>query len=378
MKIEKSVLEAAISRVKSLVPSKQQNPAMEGVLVKNGTMTAYNGMIGMTVRVEIPKDETMVMPAALLDLVPKLPDGSIELVRDADSSSILVRAGKTRTKIQCHAPSEFPELPKLSGDQGETELEGKELLKAIRHCLFAVATADTKPALTGMLLDAADGYLNFAASDAYRIARYRTASKGELHCIVPRQALQAIAGMRLDGKVKLTYTRRHAMVTTEDCTVVALLLEVDFIPDYNKLLEEKEHKVKCKADALLEALDRAIALSGTKVTRCVLQMTGSGIVVQNQSATSDYAELIPIETEEGVPVKELLIGFNANLLLDCLRTFKGETITFSYKEPLDPVALTAGELSVLCLPIRMTVEAKKNGKKQKKNEQNQAEQSEAA
>lgn len=375
MKIERSVLEAAVSRVKPLVPAKQQNPAMEGVLVKDGTLTAYNGSIGITVKAEIPIDELMVLPAALLDLVPKLPNGPVELVLDEKKSNILVRAGKTRTKVQCHSPGDFPALPKLNGNQGELELDGGDLYKAIKHCLFAVASTDTKPSLTGMLFEAADGYFNFAASDALRIARYRVEKQGELRCIVPVKALQAIAGMKLEGTVKLTYTSRHLMVETGDSMVVALLLEGDFISNYSQLMEQKEHKVVCKADGLLEALDRAITLSGTKMTRCIFQITQSGIVVQNQSAVSDYAELIPVETDGSAEIKELLIGFNANLLLECLRTFKGESVTLSYTDsPLDPVALVSGSLTVICLPIRLAADSAKK----KKAEQVQEAQADAA
>src|SRR5206468_99427 len=112
--------------------------------------------------------------------------------------------------------------------------------KALQQVVFAASNDETRPVLTGVLLQTFDGELRMAATDSYRLAEKRLgANKQEVHMLVPASSLHDLLRVLSDedGDVKVTHDDQQVLFQVGDVELVTRLVEGKY-PDYRKLIPE--------------------------------------------------------------------------------------------------------------------------------------------
>ena len=67
-------------------------------------------------------------------------------------------------------------------------------MEAIEKVSYVITEKSFSPSLTGMLIKQIDNLVHFVGTDSFRLVRYTAeADLGEFECIVPVDALKAIA-----------------------------------------------------------------------------------------------------------------------------------------------------------------------------------------
>ena len=85
---------------------------------------------------------------------------------------------------------DFPVMPAISGGTNWS-VNGVVLRKGLQQVVFAASNDETRPVLTGVLLEAIDGKLSMAATDSYRLAEKQLgANKQQLQLLIPASAMQ--------------------------------------------------------------------------------------------------------------------------------------------------------------------------------------------
>lgn len=107
MKIQKSELAQKISKIKSVVPKKGNNPVLQGVLCKDGYLAANNMQIMVKVKLEDMGEDAFVIPAKAFDLICSLPDGEVEIIPE-DNDMIMIKAEKIKNRYHTVNPMMFP------------------------------------------------------------------------------------------------------------------------------------------------------------------------------------------------------------------------------------------------------------------------------
>jgi DNA polymerase-3 subunit beta len=169
-------LARGLSVVSRAVSSRSTLPVLANVLLKTEDaglkLTATNLEIGITYWVpgKIETDGATTVPARLLtDLVNSLPANERVDLELQGTDTLHIRAGRFATHVKGIDADDFPTI-QTAGERPTTRVSQKILKKALEETIFAAASDEARPILTGVLAKFDGSRLTLAAADNYRIA----------------------------------------------------------------------------------------------------------------------------------------------------------------------------------------------------------------
>jgi DNA polymerase-3 subunit beta len=194
-----------------------------------------------TVPAQVQGDGSLVLPGrTLVDIARLLPADEVTIEHRPSESVVHVTSGSASYTLHSYNPEDFPRLPEL--DAVETfSVDRESLLETIGRVARAASRDESRPVLTGNLVQFTAGKLVMAATDSYRLAVKETALEGaapELEAIVPGRALQELA--RLAGAGDEVTVGVHENQVAFSCDGVWLTtrrIDGQF-PNYRQLLPE--------------------------------------------------------------------------------------------------------------------------------------------
>ncbi len=140
-------------------------------------------------------------------------------------------------------PLEYPELPTIINQMSFTM--PKDLLKsAIRHTVFATTEDETRPILTGVLLEIYSGMASFVALDGYRLAlrNIPISMEEDIKIVIPNRALIELNKILEDSEEELNISIApgHVIFNIGETLLFSRLLEGQFL-NYRDIIR-KDHK----------------------------------------------------------------------------------------------------------------------------------------
>lgn len=375
--IQQSDLSYALTTALASVPSKSTLAILSAVLLEaekdelriTGTDLDVTTSITVPCSVKTP-GRAAVQARHFADTIRKLPKDQVKVSEDAQGRiSVEYGKGKGRTAVPRQNDQEFPVLPTVKADSKAT-IEGPALARLIARSAYAVSGDETRPMLNGVYVQAEGQQVSFVATDGHRLARAtRTGDFGGLGkqaVIVPSKTIGALGRLASEAtspvEIAVSTQRNHIAfrlrIGQNDVTVYSRLLEGPF-PNYEQVIPKNNPKqLVVSRLSLREALDR-VATHSDNITHQVRFAVAPGEVRLSVN-TADVGS-----GEETVEAKydgdELEVGYNANYLLDILRTIETENVLFRLNTSIsagivEPEgALSDGSEEVLCLimPLRL-------------------------
>jgi DNA polymerase-3 subunit beta len=375
--IQQADLSYALTTALASVPSKSTLPILSAVLIEaekdelriTGTDLDVTTTITVPCTVKTP-GRAAVQARHFADAVRKLPRDQVKVTEDAQGRiSVEYGKGKGRTAVPRQNDQEFPALPTVKAD-AKASIDGPALARLIARSAYAVSGDETRPMLNGVYVQAEGKSVAFVATDGHRLARAtRTGEFGGLGkqaVIVPSKTIGTLGRLASEAtspvEVAVSTQRNHIAfrlrIGQNDVTVYSRLLEGPF-PNYEQVIPKNNPKsVVVSRLALREALDR-VATHADNITHQVRLAIAPGEIRLSVN-TADVGA-----GEETVEAKydgdELEVGYNANYLLDILRTIETENVVFKLNTSIsagiiEPQgALSEGAEEVLCLimPLRL-------------------------
>ena len=279
---------------------------------------------------QIEEEGSITVPARLLgDFVNSLPSEKIEMTLAPRARQLKLTCARNQATIGGMDAEDFPPIPAVQ-DGGSIELDPAALHTAISQVVFAAATDDSRPVLTGVDVAIEGNQLTFAAADGFRLSvRHLQLPKPvaeRVEVIVPRTALAELNRLLPEETepvhMTLNATRTQVLFRLKNVELVAQLIQGTF-PNYSQLIPEE-----CTSKAIV---DVAEFLRETRIAS-IFARDGSGIVRLQFTAGEDLnpgkivisarAEEIGDNmgeldaTIEGEPDK---IAFNSRYLQDFLQ-----------------------------------------------------------
>src|SRR5437899_7023759 len=142
---------------------------------------------------QIEGDGSIVLPGkTLVDIARLLPGDEVTIEHKPAESVVHVTAGSASYTLNTYNPEDFPRLPELDA-VSTFSVERESLLETIQRVARAASRDESRPVLTGILVQFGGGKLVMAATDSYRLAVKETSFNGtvpDLEAIVPGRALQ--------------------------------------------------------------------------------------------------------------------------------------------------------------------------------------------
>ena len=353
-------LAAAVGTVTKALPGRTTMPALEGV-----HLSAQGGAVRLTctdlrlgIATDLPanveQEGEAVLPGKLFsEMARKLPDGVVSIAVEGTTAQISGRG--TRTRLQVMDSAEFPPLPAVE-NATQVKLPSDTLRSLIHQTVFAAAQDESRPILTGVLVEFLPGTCRFVALDGFRLAMSNAPYTGEaagLKAVVPASTLTRLASL-LDEEeqVALEIGPTHLGATLGGTRVVTRLLEGEFLRYEQIIPTEWFTRVVVARGDLSTALDRASMLAREGRSNLVrLKVGEETLVVTSNSEAGDVYEELPV-TREG---RDLEIAFNSRFLSDVLRYLDVEELAMQFTTAVNSSVIRAADsnrFTYLVLPVR--------------------------
>jgi DNA polymerase-3 subunit beta len=321
-------------------------------------------------KVEQPGATTV--PARLLtDLVNSLPPERIDL-RLTDQT-LHLSCARNEADIKGIDAQEFPLIPTVESDASggvpETSLDPELLRQMISQVVFAAATDESRPILTGVLTRFEEDTLTMATADGFRLsvrsAQLPAPAPQSISAVIPAKALSELARIGANEQepisMYITPSRSQVLFHLQGSTsadeasrsstsvfgidLVSQLIEGNF-PNYQQIVP-KSHTTRTilNTEEFLKACRTAniFARSEANVIHVSVE-PGAELSMGRVEITASSAEMgdSVIDLDASVEGEPVTIAFNARFLMDALSVMDSaqvalETSTSSSPGMLKPL-----------------------------------------
>ena len=361
IEINQSILAEAINIVQRGISPRTTLQILDGILletVDNGLkLTATDLEIGIETHVDcnIYQEGGIVVNSRIFgDMIKKLPNSTIHIT--VEESNINVKCKGSEFNILGSQASEYPQLPNIV-DENSFTVPGDLLRSAISQTVFATTQDETRPILTGVLLEIADNIASFVALDGYRLALRMISvdSDQDIKIVVPGRALNELNKIIGSGdeEIGITVAPGHIMFNIGQTLVFSRLLEGQFL-NYKDIIR-KEHgaNVLVNRQDLQSSLERASLLAREEKANLVkLNLVEDRIVIRSNSEIGDINEEVPSKHEG----EETDIAFNSKYIIDGIRAMDSEDVELHFMGSLNPCIIKPSNndnYTYLLLPVRL-------------------------
>ena len=341
-------LARGLSVVSRAVSNRSTLPVLSNVLLKTEDaglkLTATNLEIGITYWVpgKIESDGATTVPAKLLtDLVNSLPSGDrVDLTLQA-VDTLHLRCGRFESHIKGIDADEFPAIG-AAGERPTTRIAQNVLRKALAEIVFAAASDEARPILTGVLAKFEGDRLTLAAADNYRIAVKTIPildAVAETSVVIPARALNELARILADVddpiEVVLAAGRNQVLFHLDGIDLVSRLIDGQF-PNYQQVVPQS-HTTRAILDReeLLRAVRPAALIAHESANIVKLQISSDGEPGITVSANAEVGDHVG-QVEATVEGDGTTIAFNARYLADVLTNVTADQFALELNGPLSP------------------------------------------
>lgn len=329
-------LARGLATVSRAVATRSTLPVLSNVYVGTDEgrlkIVATNLEIGLTkwVGAKIEEDGETTVPARVFeDLVKQSPPERIQLSLDAKADRLEYKCASISATIKGIEAGEFPIIPTAESTEGQKIRMSADLLREmIDQVVFAAATDETRPVLTGVLVDFSEDVLTMVAADGFRLsvrrARLDAPVEEAVRVIVPARALQELSRVLTDDdeevEIIVTPNRNQILFHVEDLDLVSQLIEGNF-PDYKMIIPDSTSThVTVDTGQLLSAVRRALIFARDAANIVRFNIEAREELEGQLTVRAEAAEMGGGEEELMAAIEgpSMEIAFNGRYLVDLL------------------------------------------------------------
>jgi DNA polymerase-3 subunit beta len=258
-------------------------------------------------------------------------------------------------------PDNFPKEP-AADDTTSFTMPAGALITAINKTLFAVSNDDLRPAMTGVFFELNKDSVQFVATDAHRLVRYKRtdiSSPKTDSFIVPRKPLNLLKSALPDNddEITINYNSNHLFVKHGTTQMSCRLIDARF-PDYKVVIPtDNPYKLIVEKSAFQSALRRISVFSNKSTNQVALNISGSELQLAAQDVDFSFEGNERMKCQyDG---EDITIAFNARFLIEMLNATDSEEVKIELSTPtkagiLKPMEQDNGEeLLMLVMPLML-------------------------
>ncbi len=353
----------AISNVSRAVSPKSTISALEGIKVKleNSTLylTGYDLEIGIKTQLSVKSEDSgefIINSRLFNDIIKRMPCEEI-LFEISENLIITISGGNTEYTIQALSADEYPDVPEIT-ESDSFKISQSLLRNMINQTIFAVATNDTKPILTGELFDISDGMFSLVSIDGYRLAvrTEKTTTEQDFKFVVPSKSLMEVSKLlKDDDELECTVhtSKKHIIFDISGYLVISRLLEGEFHNYRGSIPQTSNTEVTVKTKDLINSLERASLLINERIKSPVRCVFNEGKIKMSCSTSIGK---INDEINADITGPMIEIGFNNKYLLDPLKAIEDDQVKLLMNGgnlPMKIVPVNGDSFTFLVLPVRL-------------------------
>lgn len=371
-------LARGLSIVGRAVSLRSTLPVLSNILIATDEgrlkLAATNLEIGITcwIGAMVEDDGAITVPARLLsEFVSQLPPERIDMDLSVRTLVLNLKCARYDTNIKGIDASEFPIIPTAEGDHA-IRVQAATLRKMISQVVFAAATDESRPTLTGVHTRFQGNRLTLAATDGFRLAVRSTTlaepAPEKIEVIIPARALSELSriiGLLPDAdkqvvEIVITEARNQVLFHLPDADMVCQLIDANF-PNYEAIVPRTfTTRTVVDTSAMLRALRLASLFARESSNIVHLQVTpgidgAPGTLTMTATSAESGDNVSDLDALVEGPASE--IAFNARYMIDVLSIIDEpqvslETTRASAPGVLRPVGVGPEEFTCVVMPMR--------------------------
>jgi DNA polymerase-3 subunit beta len=372
-------LAKGLATVGRAVASRSTLPVLSNILLESDEgrlrLAATNLEIGINcwIGARVEEEGSTTVPARLLtEFVNSLPPGQIDVELAPRTQTLNLKCARYEANIKGIDATEFPDVPTAESIGGpprdNLHLRADTFRRMIDQVVFAAATDESRPILTGVLAQFHQGGLSLAAADGFRLS-VTSADVGvdldeTASVIVPARALAELSRISADQEdpieLIVTPTRNQILFHLTNTDLVSQLIEGNF-PDYKQIVP-KAHTTRTlvTTQELLKAVKVAFlfARDAANIIRVHI-IPGSELTPGQMIVTGTSAELGDnvSEIDASITGDEIEIAFNARYMIDALSVVGTAEVALETSTPSSPGVIRpvdGGDYLCVIMPMHIT------------------------
>ena len=279
----------------------------------------------------------VTIPARLLiDILKNFPDIPVSFNIDESTLAIEITTGEGRYKMVGHKSDEFPKVPVLQ-EPMTWEIPADVLACGFEKTVFATGNDEIRPVMTGVFMEMTNNGLNFVATDAHKLVRYRRLdikTDTLASFIVPKKPINqlksALAG-KADETVVVEFNKTNASFTMSGFKLVCRLIDGKY-PNYEAVIPKANpNKLTIDRQLLLSAI-RRVAIFSSKATHQIrFKIAGQELTLTAEDLDyyNEAKERLSCSYEGG----DMEIGFNSRFFQEMLGNLSQQEILLEMSAP---------------------------------------------
>ncbi|MBI2304241.1 MAG: DNA polymerase III subunit beta [Chloroflexi bacterium] len=333
-------------------------------------LSATNLEIAITcwIGAKVEEEGAIAIPARLLsEFVNSLPNERIDMNLSPRQRVLGLRCARFEARINGMDAEDFPPIPMID-EASIISLDPVGLRSAITQVVFAAATDDTRPVLTGVHFRLEGNQATLATADGFRLAIRKlslaTPVAEKMEVIIPARSLSELNRLLGDEtepvQLAISAAKNQVLFRLKNVVMVSQLIQGTF-PNYNQLVPQS---YQSRAVVTVSDFQRAsrtasiFARDGSGIIR--IQVTPGGELSPGRMAISARAEEYGDNTGEidaTVDGEGAKIAFNSTYLMDVLGVIDEEEVALETTSPSSPGVLRpVGSESYLHVVMPMFVQ----------------------
>jgi DNA polymerase-3 subunit beta len=296
---------------------------------------------------KVEEEGAITVPARLLtEFISSLPSDKVEMSLSPRTKTLSIKCARFEARISGVDAKDFPPIPKVE-DGLATRVEVEALRQGISRVVFAAATEESRPVLTGVKAEFDGDELTLAAADGFRLAVYKlptaVAVSQRAEVIIPSRTLTELNRLMADQEEPVEITinpnKSQILFRLKSTELVSQLVQGSF-PNYAQLIPQSfnSRAVVGVAEFLRATRTAAIfARDGSGIVRLVMSPGGEPapgkmtVSARSEEIGDDVGELDAI-----VEGDEAKIAFNGKYLTDVLGVLHEEQVALETTNPSSP------------------------------------------
>ena len=296
---------------------------------------------------KVEEEGAITVPARLLtEFISSLPNEKVDISLSPRTKTLELKCARFEARVSGVDAKDFPPIPKI--EEGiTTKVEADSLRQGISQVVFAAASEESRPVLTGVDAQFEGNLLTLAAADGFRLAVYKlpitvpVSDKSEV--IIPARTLAELNRLMADQEEAVEITinpnKSQALFHLKNIELVSQLVQGTF-PNYAQLIPQS-YTTRTVVDVaeFLRATKTAsiFARDGSGIVRLVIAPGGEltpgkmTISARSEEIGDDVGEIDAI-----VEGEEAKIAFNGKYLTDVLGVLGESQVALETTNPSSP------------------------------------------
>ncbi len=272
----------------------------------------------------------------LIDSLREFADQPLDIEVDDQNFQVRITTASGIYNLGGVNGSEYPELATVQNPMANFSIPSATLLDAITKTIFAAPDDKLRPIMAGIFVDINDLGVNFVATDAHKLVRYRvednTCPAGNSFILARKPAiiLQSLLP-KDDGDVSIQYDDKMMQFSILNYTMFSRQVEGKY-PNYDAVIP-KNNPFTLTIDrmAAMAALRRTSLYSAEASNMVKLEISADKVVLSAQDFEKSVSATETVACQySGDPIS---IGFKASYLIEIFKNIESDNVHLQIADP---------------------------------------------